>query len=262
MPTGIDHLVIAVPDLDIAAETLETRVGLALTGGGRHPGAGTANRIAFLADGSYLELITVEDRAAAGSWPVGRATLDALDGSAGGLAAYALLDDRLEATVPELQANGSTIGPAQHGSRQRPDGELVEWWTAAPDRIGPDGVPFLIRHAYAGDEWGADAMAGRRNYRHPIGGPAVLLRLDIATADPPALAARYRRELGVEFWAVADLAVCSLGPHTIRLVPRREMEVPAIVVLGAAIDAPRSSTLLGLRFDVEPAEVTAALAAR
>jgi catechol 2,3-dioxygenase-like lactoylglutathione lyase family enzyme len=260
MPTGIDHLVIAVPDLDAAADALQGRVGLACTGGGRHPGAGTVNRIAFLADGAYLELIAVEDRSAAETWPVGRATLAALDASGGGLATYALLDDRLDATVPELQANGSTIGPAQHGSRRRPDGEIVEWWTAAPERIGLDGVPFLIRHAYAGAEWGAQAMAARRSQRHPLGSPAILLRLDIATPDPPALAARYRRELGVEFWAVTDLAVCTLGRHTIRLVPRREMEVPAIVVLGAAVDAPRSTTLLGLRFDVEPAEVTAVLA--
>ncbi len=260
MPSAIDHLVIAVPDLDAAAEALEARVGLACTGGGRHPGAGTANRIAFLADGAYLELIAVEDRAEAETWPVGRATLAALDGPGGGLAAYALVDDRLDSTVPELQANGSSIGPPQHGSRRRPDGALVEWWTAAPEDIGPDGVPFLIRHTYTGPEWGREAMAERRHQRHPIGSPAILLRLDIATADPPALAARYRRELGLEFWAVADLAVCSVGPHTIRLVPRREMEVPAIVVLGAAVEAPRSSTLLGMRFDVEPAEVAAALA--
>jgi hypothetical protein len=261
MPTGIDHLVIAVPDLAAAADALEARVGLACTGGGRHPGAGTANRIAFLADGAYIELIAVEDRAAAETWPVGRATLEALDASAAGLAAYALLDDRLETTVPELQANGSTIGPALHGSRRRPDGDLVEWWTAAPEEIGPHGVPFLIRHAYTGREWGAEAMAERRSQQHPLGGPAVLLRLDLATSDPPALAARYRRELGIEFWAVADLAVCTLGRHTIRLVPRREMEVPAVIVVGAAVDAPRSTELLGLRFDVEPAEVAAALAA-
>jgi hypothetical protein len=162
--------------------------------------------------------------------------------------------------VPELQANGSTLGAVQHGSRRRPDGELVEWWTAAPDRIGPDGVPFLIHHAYTGAEWGPEAMAARRAFDQPLGSPAVLSRLDIATPDPPALAARYRRELGIEFWAVADLAVCTVGRHTIRLVPRREMEVPAVVVVGAAVDAPRSSTLLGLRIDVEPAEVAAVLA--
>ncbi len=155
---------------------------------------------------------------------------------------------------------GAPSGPSQHGTRRRSDGDVVEWWTAAPERIGLDGVPFLIHHAYAGAEWGAEALADRRHFRHPVGGPAVLLRLDIATPDPPALAARYGRELGIEFWAVADLAVCTVGRHTIRLVPRREMEVPAIVVLGAAVDAPRSATMLGLRFDVEPAEVTAVLA--
>ncbi len=260
MVTGIDHLVIAVPDLEEAAAELEARVGLACTGGGRHEGAGTANRIAFLADGAYLELIAVEDREAAAGWPVGRATLETVDAHGSGLATYALLDDLLEATVPQLQANGSTVSAVQHGSRRRSDGERVEWWTAAPDGIGLDGVPFLIHHAYTGAEWGPEAMAARRAFSHPLGSPAVLLRLDIATADPPALAALYRRELGLEFWAVADLAVCTVGRHTIRLVPRREMEVPAIIVLGAAVDAPRSSTFLDLRLDVEPAEVAAVLA--
>ncbi len=259
MVTGIDHLVIAVRDLDEAAAQLTARVGLAVTGGGRHPGAGTVNRIAFLADGAYLELIAVEDREAAASWAVGLAALEALDAHGGGLATYALLDDGLDATVPELQANGSSIGPAQHGSRRRPDGEIVEWWTAVPERIGLDGVPFLIRHAYTGAEWGPQALATRRTFRHPIGSPAVLLRLDVATPDPPSLAARYHRELGLDFRVVADLAVCTLGGHTIRLLPRREMEVPATAVIGAAVDAPRPSNLLGLQIDVEPAEVVAAL---
>jgi hypothetical protein len=257
MVTGIDHLVIAVRDLDEAAADLESRVGLAVTGGGRHEGAGTANRIAFLADGAYLEFIAVEDRDAAAGWPVGRAAVETLDTHEFGLATYALGDDRLEVTVPELQANGSSMGAVAPGSRRRPDGDLVEWWTAAPQHIGLEGVPFLIRHAYTGAEWGPEALAARRTFVQPLGSPAILVRLDIATSDPPGLAARYRHELGIEFWAVADLAVCTVGRHTIRLVPRREMEVPAIVVLGATVDAPRSSTLLGLRFDIEPAEVTA-----
>ena len=213
------------------------------------------NRLAFLADGAYIELIAVEDRDAALRWPVGRAAVETLEARDGGLATFALLDDRLELTVPELQANGSTIGPPQAGSRQRPDGELVEWWTAAPERIGLDAVPFLIRHANTGAEWGPEALAARREFRHPIGSPVLLVRLDIATADPPALAASYQRELGLEFRVVADLAVCNVGRHTIRLVPRREMEVPATVVMGAAVEAPRSSQLLGLQIDVEPVEV-------
>jgi len=37
----------------------------------------------------------------------------------------------------------------------------------------------------------------------------------------------------------------------LRLLPRREMAVPAVVTLGADVAAPRTVELLGLRFDVE-----------
>lgn len=251
MPTAIDHLVIAVPDPDAAAEELAERVGIAAGGGGSHPGAGTFNRVAFLGE-PYLELIGVEDAKLAAGVPVGRATLAALaDG--GGLATYALLDDAVEETTAALQANGSSIGPVGHGSRQRPDGDLVEWWTAMPPQLGPHRPPFLARHRYAGAEWGSEALADRETAVHPIGSTVALRRLDIATPDPPALAAEYARTLGVEFWAVADLAVCSLGPHTIRLVPVREMPVPAVVVLAAGVPEPRAVEAFGLRFDIEPA---------
>ena len=260
MVTGIDHLVIAVPDLDSAAQELEQGIGLAVTGGGRHADAGTANRIAFLADGSYLELIAVEDADAASARPLGAAVIRALEEHGAGLVSFALVDDHLEATVPELQANGSSIGPVQHGTRLRPDGELVEWWSAFPESIGTDGLPFLIRHAYTGEEWGPAAMEARQAFVHPIGSPVVLARIDVATPDPQDLAARYARELALEFWAVLDLAVCNVGRHVIRLVPTREMETPVAITLGAHVEAPRSSQVLGLRIDVEPVAVPAVAA--
>ncbi len=260
MVTGIDHLVIAVPDLDYAAHELEQGVGLAVTGGGRHPGAGTANRIAFLADGSYLELVAIEDADAAGAQPLGSAVLRALDEDGGGLVTYALIDDHLDTTVQELQANGSSIGGVQHGSRVRQDGDVVEWWTAQPESLGLDAVPFLIRHANVGPEWGPAAQDERQSFVHPIGSPVVLTRLDIATRDPRDLAARYARELGLEFWAVVDLAVCSVGRHVIRLVPMREMDTPAAITIAARVDNPRSSQMLNLRIDVEPVAAPVATA--
>jgi catechol 2,3-dioxygenase-like lactoylglutathione lyase family enzyme len=256
MITGIDHLVIAVPDPEAAARELEERVGLLATSGGRHEGMGTFNRITWLADGSYLELLGVEDREAALGWAVGAAVLEALD-HGGGLACYALATNELEATVAELQANGSSIGAVQHGSRLRPDGELVEWWSAAPQRIGLDAVPFLIQHAMTGAEWGPDAVAARADIRHPLGAPALLSRLDLAADDPPTAAALYFRELGLEFWAVGDLAVRDVGPHVVRLVRGADMEVPAVITLGASVEAPRSTTAFGLRFDVEPVAAVA-----
>jgi hypothetical protein len=249
---GIDHLVIACGDPDAAAAELESSLGLACTGGGRHEGLGTFNRIAWLADGSYLELIGVEDRGAARQHPVGAAVVAALDSAGGGLATYALLDDAIELTVAGLQAAGSSIGDAVRGSRRRDDGETVEWRAAFPaEPLGPDVPPFLIEHAVVGAEWGAEARAARASFRHPIGSPVILARIGVASADPLSAAAAFHEQLGIDVWAVADLAVADVGPHVIRLVPRREMAVPAVVTVGAEVEAPRTLELLGVRFDVE-----------
>ena len=53
MASGIDHLVIAVPDPDAAAAELTDALGIVFIGGGQHPGLGTFNRIAFLGE-AYL----------------------------------------------------------------------------------------------------------------------------------------------------------------------------------------------------------------
>ncbi|MDP9249857.1 MAG: VOC family protein [Chloroflexota bacterium] len=259
MASGIDHLIVAVPDPEAAAELLTERLGISFSSGGQHPGGGTFNRIAFLGE-HYLELIGVVDPSLAGAWFGGKAAVRALE-HGGGLATYALVEDDLEAAVARLQAAGSSIGAVTSGSRQRADCELVEWWTATPAELGPDRPPFLIKHARVGSEWGAEALAARREMRHPIGSPAILVRLDIATPDPPALAGEYAAELGVEFWAVADLAVSTVGLHTIRLIPSREMEVAAVIVIGADVEEARTLEALGLRFDVEPVKLPAALPA-
>lgn len=254
MIQGIDHLVIVCADPDAAAADLESALGLVATGGGRHAGMGTFNRIAWLADGSYLELIGIDDRDAARSSPVGAAALATLEASGEGLATWALRTDDVELAVGSLLEGA--FGPATHGSRARPDGEAVEWWTAMPDApLAPDGVPFLIQHAYVGSEWSHEALAQRAAFQHPIGSPVALARLDLAAADPPSRAATFHEHLGIDVWAVADLAVAEIGSHVVRFVPSREMAVPAVVTLAADIESPRTAEVLGLRFDVERAEL-------
>ncbi len=257
MIRGIDHLVIACADPDEAANQLESGLGISATGGGRHAGRGSRNRIVWLADGSYLELIGIEDAELAGRSPVSAAAVRTLEQHGGGLATYALQEDDIETAAAALGAIGA-VGPVSHGTRTRDDGEVVAWWTSFPNGdLAPDATPFLIQHAFTGAEWGADAMAARAAFRHPIGSPVGLARLDIATADPPTAAATIHAQLGIDFWAVADLAVADVGPHVIRLVPTREMPVPAVVTLTAQIDAPTTAQLLGMRFDVERAAVPA-----
>jgi hypothetical protein len=217
MASGIDHIVLAVADPDAAVAELERVVGLTCTGGGRHEGLGTANRIAFLADGSYVELMAVEDEDEAGGWPMGAATLRAL-GQSRGLAAWALEDDNLPITVASLRAAGSSIGPISPAARRRADGEIVRWWTAVAEPLAADGLPFLIRHARYGPEWGPAAVAARAGIPHPAGSPVVLRGLDLAVADPHRLAAVQRDELGIEYRLVVDAAVAPVGRHVIRLV--------------------------------------------
>jgi hypothetical protein len=71
----LDHVLIAVADLDAAAQEVQDRYGLASVEGGRHQGLGTANRIVPLGE-TYLELVAMvdDDEAAAGgfgSWVAG-----------------------------------------------------------------------------------------------------------------------------------------------------------------------------------------------
>jgi len=79
MLLGIDHVVIAVPDLVAAAHELEESVGIAATGGGRHPALGTANRLVWLGD-TYVELVTIVDEVIAASSWLGRPVAAALAG--------------------------------------------------------------------------------------------------------------------------------------------------------------------------------------
>lgn len=249
MASGIDHVVIAVTDPDEAAAELTETVGLAFTAGALHAGLGTFNRIAFLGD-AYLELMGVDDPAAAAGWPIGAAVVRALE-LGGGFATCGLVDDAIRVTVARLQANDSRIGPVVRGSRERPDGERVEWWTASPAELGPDQPPFLIKHLAAGAEWGSDALAARRAFVHPAGSQARLIGVQLAVPDPVWLAAECFAQLGLEFQALGPAAIATAGGQRIRLVPTAA-DPAATVTLRIGSGATRSVNALGLEFVLAP----------
>lgn len=194
MLLGIDHLVIAVRDPDVAAAAMEADLGLAATGGGRHELGGTHNRLAFLGD-TYLELIGVFDAALVrdpAASPVGCAAAGILNEGREGLATYALATDDIDAEV----AARPSIGRPVPGSRTRPDGEVVRWITAFPE-LGPDRPPFLIWHEPAGAEWSDRARAGRAALVHPAGGRVRMQRLTLPVTGPAAVLAEYAAILGL-----------------------------------------------------------------
>jgi catechol 2,3-dioxygenase-like lactoylglutathione lyase family enzyme len=252
MPTGIDHLVVAVPDPDAAADELERELGIVFPSGGRHPGAGTFNRIAFLGE-PYLELIGIDDPEAAKRSPIGAAALRTLEAEpAGGFATFALLDDDLEATVDALRQRGSEIGVARSGSRRTPHGELVEWWTATFETLGPEQPPFLIRHVRTGSEWSDEAVERRWTLPQPLGCVVTLAMLEVSLLQPDLVARRYRSQLGLAASAVGDDRLVLVGPHTILLRPAVS-EQPGVGILMACPDQqPRSVDRFGVRFQVTP----------
>jgi len=169
----IDHVVMAVRDLDAAADRLLRRHGLASMPGGRHPAWGTANRIAPLGD-AYVELLGVVDHEVGASTWLGRALLDR---SAGGARWFAvcLADDGIEATAARL---GLDVAP---GSRTRPDGTVLSWRGAGIESPAREGwLPFFI-------DWDGppELHPGRASVEHPAA-PTGIARVEL-TGDPEAL---------------------------------------------------------------------------
>jgi len=251
MLLGIDHIVIACADPDAAADEIGRRVGLEPGGGGRHPRFGTFNRLVWLGD-SYLELMGVDDPDLARGRGIGAATVALLEAGQQGFASFAVASDDLAGDVARLRSGGAPYEDPKPGERRRPDGEVVRWMTALPDRVGRDGLPFLIEHAYAGAEWGAGARLARRRARQPLGGHVEIVGLELAVADPAAAAKRYRAGLGLAIRQGSGGAVrVAIGSQGIVFVPDSGDVPPSAIVIAATGGEPRSLDVLGCRFVVE-----------
>jgi len=121
MPTGIDHVVLAVRDLERATADF-TAAGFTVAPGGEHTSGGTRNALVPFQDGSYLELIawTQPDEPRDTAWwhrlRAGEGLID-----------FALRTDDLDAELSRLRASGLNVPDPEAGGRTRPDGQRVEW---------------------------------------------------------------------------------------------------------------------------------------
>jgi glyoxalase-like protein len=169
-PVEIDHVLIAVTDLAIAAREIEERHGLASIEGGRHPGWGTANRIVPLGD-AYLELVAVVDEAEAkqsvfGDW-VGNGA--SIPGQPIGWAVR----------TTEINEVGRRLGlTVRTGSRLTPTGERLEWRAVGMEEAAAQGsLPFFI-------EWGQGTrFPGHALVRHQHSTPSISAILIHGDAD-------------------------------------------------------------------------------
>jgi Glyoxalase-like domain len=133
----IDHVVLAVHDLEASAERLWEEHGLRFEPGGRHPGWGTANMIAPLGH-DYVELLGVVDEEVGSRTVLGR-TLMELSADGDRWFSVCVADEDIDATATRL---GLTVRP---GARTRPDGTEVRWRGAGIEERGEElWLPFFI----------------------------------------------------------------------------------------------------------------------
>ena len=189
---GLDHLVIAVHDLD-AAIARHRAAGFTVQPGGRHPGRTSHNALIVFADGAYIELIAWTAPAPQERW------WRVLQAHGEGFVDFALLPSDTLAVLQAAQARGlhSMQGPVD-GGRIRPDGLALQWRTARHDT--PD-LPFLC-----GDITARALRVPEGAARQHANGAFGVAEVVVAVDDLGASVARYRALLGdaAAFDAAAD----------------------------------------------------------
>ena len=134
----LDHVVLAVADLDEAGERLYETHGLASVFGGEHDGVGTANRIVPLGD-TYIELMGITDPGSASKNVFGRTLLRFVE-EGDRLLAWAVSTDEIDNVAKWI---GGSVTPA---ARERPDGVVLRWrMTGVEGALADRSLPFFIQ---------------------------------------------------------------------------------------------------------------------
>lgn len=194
MTTHLDHLMFGVADLAAARSTLAAD-GLPFAVGGDHP-TGTHNALAVgPRRRSYVELIAVH--------PDAEGDL-AQQVRRGGLTAYALGVDDIDAAVRDLAAAGFACAEVADGARTTEDGRQVRWRSAVlGPGIGRSELPFLI-------EW--PTTVGHRTGLTPDVAAPDVVEIEIGSREPDRV-----RTLLTTLGLPVDGLVCSDGEVTMRI---------------------------------------------
>lgn len=153
IPTLLDHVVIAGPDLQGVIDWFAERTGVVAAPGGAHP-TGTANAlVALTVDGArgphYIELIGPNPARPEPELPTtfGISTL-----TGPRVQAYCVHPADIDAVVAGARSRGYDPGEVSDLSRRTPAGVLLEWRLTRGDDPRLD-VPFLI-------DWGTTPQPG------------------------------------------------------------------------------------------------------
>jgi hypothetical protein len=136
---GIDHVVLAISDLDRGIEQLGELCGVLPVRGGKHGHTGTENALLSMGAGTYLEVLAPQDgaqlppelqplRAVASLTPV----------------SWAVATRNADLMSQMLRAHGYTVSEPRAGSRETTGGGVIRWRTFQLTAPTIEGAPFFI----------------------------------------------------------------------------------------------------------------------
>jgi hypothetical protein len=160
---GIDHVVLAISNLDRGIEQLGELCGVLPVRGGEHGHTGTENALLSMGPGAYLEVLAPQDgaqlppelqplRSVANLTPV----------------SWAVATRNADLMSQMLRAHGYTVSEPQAGSRETTGGGVIRWRTFQLTAPKIEGAPFFI-------EW--DSGTAHPATTSPLGCPLLSLEL-------------------------------------------------------------------------------------
>jgi len=181
MAFALDHVVIAVSDLDRAVADYQS-LGFTVYPGGVHHGGVSHNALIVFEDGCYFEIIAYRKQAPANRW------WRVLTTAGEGIVDFAILPDNTERDLEAARARGLQLDGPAPGGRLRLDGVRLDWQIV---RSTTTDLPF-----WCGDVTPRKLRVPEGAIRHHANGATGISRVRILVADLATSTARYRALVG------------------------------------------------------------------
>ena len=229
MITGIDHIVIAGPNLDALTATFR-QLGFSVVGGGKHP-IGSYNTLIGLQDGAYIELLSFYEHSPNHYW------WDAVHSRGGGLIDFCMRTDDIGGDYAIFKAQGVEMSPLVGLSRVRFDGYKLAWLNNEIYGEYQGLIPFIIE-----DETPREERVPKENrHDNQVTG---IDTITLAAGDLDRAQRIMDAALGMEAVSVQDVAlnasgiVYQVGSHRLEYLRPLDESSPLHAHIAAGSPAP------------------------